>query len=92
MIDRIASLNLIDLLLDAVCVVAPDSRIIFVSAAFERIFGYTPEEAVGRHMLDLVHPQDLERTLQAAQSVSDGPIGSPMRPYGPNAPARRRKT
>ena len=74
MIDRIASLNLIDLLLDAVCVVAPDSRIIFVSAAFERIFGYTPEEAVGRHMLDLVHPQDLERTRAAAQNVSDGSL------------------
>ena len=69
---HIASLNLIDLLLDAVCIVAPDSRIVFVSAAFERIFGYTPEEAVGLHMLDLVHPQDLERTRQAAQSVREG--------------------
>lgn len=69
---HIASLNLIDLLLDAVCIVAPDSRIIFVSAAFERIFGYTPEEAEGRRMLDLVHPQDLERTRQAAQQVSEG--------------------
>lgn len=74
MIHHIASLNLIDLLLDAVCIVAPDSRIIFVSAAFERIFGYTPEEAVGLRMLDLVHPQDLERTRQAAQSVSDGSL------------------
>lgn len=71
---HIASLNLIDLLLDAVCVVDPDSRIIFVSAAFERIFGYTPEEAVGLRMLDLVHPHDLERTRQAAQSVSEGSL------------------
>ena len=74
MLHYIASLNLIDLLLDAVCVVAPNSRIVFVSAAFERIFGYTPEEAVGLHMLDLVHPQDLERTRQAAQNVSDGSL------------------
>lgn len=69
---HIASLNLIDLLLDAVCVVAADSRIVFVSAAFERIFGYTPEEVVGRPILDMVHPEDLERTRQAAQSVNDG--------------------
>jgi len=71
---HIASLNLIDLLLDAVCIVAPDSRIIFVSAAFERIFGYAPEEVVGRKILDLVHPQDLERTLEAARSVNAGTL------------------
>ena len=71
---HIASRNLIDLLLDAVCIVAPDSRIVFASAAFERIFGYTPEEAQGRRMLDLVHPQDLERTRQAAEEVSQGAL------------------
>ena len=65
MLHQIASLNLIDLLLDAVCIVDSDSRIVFVSKAFKRIFGYTPEEAVGQRMLDLVHPHDLERTSQA---------------------------
>lgn len=74
MLHQIASLNLIDLLLDAVCIVDADSRIVFVSKAFERIFGYTPEEAVGQRMLDLVHPHDLERTSQAAQSVSGGSL------------------
>lgn len=71
---HIASPNLIDLLLDAVCIVGPDSRIIFVSAAFERIFGYPPQEVEGRRMLDMVHPQDLERTRQAAQQVSAGAL------------------
>ncbi len=55
---RISSLNVVDLLLDAVCIVEPDSTIVFVSPAFERIFGYTPQEVVGRRMLDLVHPDD----------------------------------
>ncbi|MCW0448056.1 hypothetical protein NB706_000890 [Xanthomonas sacchari] len=32
-------LNIVDLLLDAVCIVEPDSTIVFVSPAFERIFG-----------------------------------------------------
>ncbi|WP_353617384.1 PAS domain-containing protein [Paracidovorax avenae] len=40
--QRISSLNIVDLLLDAVCIVEPDSTIIFVSPAFERIFGYAP--------------------------------------------------
>ena len=38
--QSISSLNLVDLLLDAVCIVRGDSSIVFVSSAFERIFGY----------------------------------------------------
>ena len=70
--QSISSLNVVDLLLDAVCVVNPDSTIVFVSPAFERIFGYTPAEVVGRRMLDMVHPDDLRATAQQALSVMDG--------------------
>ncbi len=69
---RLLSTKLADLLLDAVCIVDVDSRIVFVSAAFERIFGYTPQEAVGLRMFDLVHPQDRELTRQEAQRVTYG--------------------
>ncbi|MFN4118121.1 diguanylate cyclase domain-containing protein [Acidovorax sp.] len=69
-----SSLNVVDLLLDAVCIVEPDSTIVFVSPAFERIFGYTPQEVVGRRMLDLVHPEDLAATAQQAQRVMDGEL------------------
>ena len=68
----ISSQNVIDLLLDAVCIVQPDSRIVFVSPAFERIFGYTPQEVVGRRMFDLVHPQDRTSTRTEAQKVMEG--------------------
>ena len=54
-----------DLLLDAVCVVDRDGYFLFVSAASEQIFGYRPEEMIGRAMIDFVHPGDRERTLQA---------------------------
>jgi diguanylate cyclase (GGDEF)-like protein/PAS domain S-box-containing protein len=70
--QSISSLNVIDLLLDAVCIVDEDSRIVFVSTAFERIFGYAPAEAVGLRMLDLVHPDDLHATEQQAQRVMGG--------------------
>ncbi|HET8598397.1 MAG TPA: PAS domain-containing protein, partial [Castellaniella sp.] len=36
--------NFIDLLIDAVFAVDTDARVVFASAACERIFGYTPEE------------------------------------------------
>lgn len=64
--------NVMDLLLDAICVVDVDGRYLFVSAAFERIFGYAPDEVLGRPMLDLVYPADQARTLQAAAEIMAG--------------------
>lgn len=72
--QSISSLNLVDLLLDAVCVVQVDSTIVFVSPAFERIFGYAPDEVVGRRMLDMVHPEDLAATQRQAQNVTHGEL------------------
>lgn len=64
--------KVMDLLLDAVCVVDGEGRFVFVSAASERIFGYTPEEMIGRNMIDFVFPDDRDRTLQAAAAIMDG--------------------
>lgn len=64
--------NVMDLLLDAICVVDVDGRYLFVSAAFERIFGYAPDEVLGRPMIDLVYPADQARTLQAAAEIMAG--------------------
>jgi diguanylate cyclase (GGDEF)-like protein/PAS domain S-box-containing protein len=62
----------IDQLLDAICVVDAEGRFIFVSAACERIFGYTPEEMIGKVMLEMVMPEDRARTLQAANEIISG--------------------
>ncbi|BFI95459.1 MAG: hypothetical protein RSP_09690 [Rhodanobacter sp.] len=64
--------KILDLLLDAVCIVDAEGRYVFVSAAFERIFGYTPEEVVGRRMIELVHPEDRELTLRTAAAIMAG--------------------
>ncbi|WP_217495394.1 GGDEF domain-containing protein [Halofilum ochraceum] len=61
-----------DLLLDAVCVVDRESRFLFISAAGERIFGYPPDEMIGRPVLDFVHPEDRERTRSAIREILDG--------------------
>ncbi len=61
-----------DLLLDAVCVVDARGCFVFVSAACERIFGYTPEEMIGRAMIDFVFHEDRTRTLQAVDEIVDG--------------------
>jgi PAS domain S-box-containing protein len=62
----------IDQLLDAICVVDGEGRFIFVSAACERIFGYTPKEMIGKVMLEMVVPEDRARTLQAANEIIAG--------------------
>jgi len=45
--------------------VAPQGRYVFIGAAFERIFGYAPKEVIGRPMIQLAHPDERERALQA---------------------------
>lgn len=65
-------LAVMDLLLDAICVVDTEGRYLYVSAAYERIFGYAPSEVLGRRMIELVHPDDRERTQQAAQEIMHG--------------------
>jgi len=58
-----------DLLLDAVCVVDKDGHYVYLSAGFERIFGYSPEEMIGKPMIQLVHPDDRELTLRTARET-----------------------
>ena len=64
--------NFTDLLLDAVCMVDIGGRFVFVSAASERVFGYAPQEMIGKAMIDFVAPADRARTLAAAQDIMDG--------------------
>lgn len=66
--------NYIDLLLDAICVVDKHGRFEFVSAGAQRIFGYSPDEMVGRLMIELVHPDDRERTLKTAAEINAGVV------------------
>lgn len=64
--------TVMDLLVDAVCVVDASGRFVFVSAAGERIFGYAPEEMIGRPMIDFVFPEDRARTLEQVDDIVGG--------------------
>lgn len=64
--------ELMDLLLDAICIVDKEGRFISISGACERIFGYRPEEMIGRPMIEFVHPDDRDRTLQAVDRIEAG--------------------
>jgi diguanylate cyclase (GGDEF)-like protein/PAS domain S-box-containing protein len=64
--------KVMDLLLDTVCVVDAQGCFVFASASCEQVFGYTPEELRGRDMVSMIHPDDRERTLEAASKVMAG--------------------
>ncbi|MGP5159433.1 diguanylate cyclase [Pseudoalteromonas prydzensis] len=61
--------DVLELMLDAVCVVDKQGCFIAVSAAFETIFGYTPAEVVGKPMIDLVYKEDREITLDTVATL-----------------------
>lgn len=64
--------KVMDLLLDAICVVDAQGCFVYVSGACERIFGYTSAELVGMPMMNLVYPDDRELTLATANEVMLG--------------------
>lgn len=65
-------IDFMDLLLDVVCVVNAEGRILFVSAASEQMLGYTPDELIGKIVFNLVHPDDRERSIAAASRINAG--------------------
>lgn len=61
-----------DLLLDAICIVDPQGCFVSIEGACESIFGYRPEEMIGRPMISFVYEGDRQRTLQAVERIMAG--------------------
>jgi len=59
-------------MMDAVFAVTKDARVVFASAACERIFGYTPQEMIGKSMFDMMLPEDREMTRDSIVDVMAG--------------------
>lgn len=50
--------NLIENLTDVISILTPDGTIIYESPSVEHVFGYKPEELLGKNAFDFVHPED----------------------------------
>ncbi len=59
----------LDLLLDAFFAVESDSTIQYASTGAEMVLGYKPEELIGKKLLDLVHPEDRQKTDGSVDQV-----------------------
>ncbi|VVE13139.1 Diguanylate cyclase DosC [Pandoraea terrigena] len=60
------------LLLDAVFLVDKAGALVYVSPACESILGYSPQELLGRSMIDFVAKEDRERTIEESKFVMAG--------------------
>jgi PAS domain S-box-containing protein len=56
--------SLVENVSDVVTLMDADGTIRFESPSVERVFGYRPEDLVGRNAFDLLHPDDLARVSQ----------------------------
>jgi two-component system, sensor histidine kinase and response regulator len=58
--------------IDVICTFDAQGRFLQVSRACERLWGYSPEELIGRPYIEMVHPQDREKTVAMDQSILGG--------------------
>jgi PAS domain S-box-containing protein len=55
--------------LDVICTIDEEGRFLTVNAACEQLWGYTPAELVGRKYIELVAPDERERTLATESTL-----------------------
>jgi len=60
---------------DAISLIDRQGEILYGSASSTRIFGYEPDEIVGRNCLDLLHPDDRDHSHRALKQVLANPPG-----------------
>ncbi|MBU2552575.1 MAG: cache domain-containing protein [Proteobacteria bacterium] len=49
---------------EVIFTVDPEGRVAYISPACRAVFGYGPEELVGRHFMEMMHPGDRERIMR----------------------------
>ena len=58
--------------LDLLCIATLDGIFVKTNEAWSDVLGYQREEIEGRNFLDFIHPDDLEKTLDAIAHLSEG--------------------
>ncbi len=61
---------------DAISLVNAEGKVFYSSHAVSPIFGYTLEERIGKNVFELVHPEDIPRTVPLFQGLLKTPFGS----------------
>jgi PAS domain S-box-containing protein len=64
--------KILDSSVDVIVVTDEHNRYVQVSAAAATVWGYTPDELIGKICLDLVHPDDVKETNTVTERVMKG--------------------
>jgi PAS domain S-box-containing protein len=64
--------NILDSSLDIICTIDGQGKFVKVSAAAEKIWGYTSWELLGTSAMDIVFEDDVENTRKVASGIMDG--------------------
>ncbi|MGH7931639.1 MAG: MEDS domain-containing protein [Candidatus Binataceae bacterium] len=65
--------SLVEYVSDGVMALAPDGEILFERPPVDCQLGYQPQELIGRHVIELVHPDDAPATLAGFARLRDNP-------------------
>jgi PAS domain S-box-containing protein len=68
---------IVDNAIDIVTILAPDGIIRFESPSVTDVLGWTPQELVGRQVLDLIHPDDRDVAMRAMTQATPYPQPGP---------------
>lgn len=64
--------NILDSSLDVICSFDEEGRFAHVNSASERIWGYKPQELLGKKYMDFVFHDDVENTIKADIDIRNG--------------------
>lgn len=64
--------NFFEVSIDLLCIADLDGYFVKVNSAWFDVVGYTREELENTKFIDYVHPEDVEATLKAMQTLSEG--------------------
>jgi len=57
---------------DVICTIDAAGRFVTINPACEQLWGYSPEELIGRQYIGMVVPEDVPKTNEAAASIMSG--------------------
>jgi PAS domain S-box-containing protein len=60
---------------DVISLLSSAGEVLYASASSAKVFGYSPEELVGRSTFDLIHPEDRDDSRRALRKVLARPPG-----------------
>lgn len=64
--------NLLNSSLDVICTIDAQGVFVYVNEASKKQWGYTPEELIGKSYLELIHKDDIEKTIEIAKAIAEG--------------------